>query len=178
QRLLANQGPLHLAYTEVGSSPLWQQAYPPAFWTIVNDQAGAQAVDPHFILAVMREESRFRVKADSKSGAKGLMQLMPSTAQDLARRHQISVNDATLLLPQFNINLGVLYLKGVLNRFEFNPIYAAAAYNAGPGTVMRWLRTMGSMPFDEFVENIPFDETQTYVKRVYSSFLIYRKLYP
>lgn len=178
QRLFANQGPFDLAQTAVGASPIWRQAFPAAFWDIVVDEAGAQEISPHFILAVMREESRFKVKADSKAGAKGLMQVMPATALELARKRRINLTEATLLLPEFNIPIGALYLHDVLRRFDWNPIYAAAAYNAGPGSVLRWSKEWGRIPFDEFVERIPFEETQAYVKRVYASYLIYRAIYP
>ncbi len=178
QRLIASQGPFDLAQTAIGVTPAWRQAFPPAFWDLVVDEAGAEEISPHFVLAVMREESRFKVKADSKAGAKGLMQVMPSTAIELARKRRINLTEATLLLPEFNIPLGTLYLRDVLRRFDWNPIYAAAAYNAGPGTVLRWAKEWGGVPFDEFVERIPFEETQTYVKRVYASYLIYRALYP
>jgi soluble lytic murein transglycosylase len=178
QRLMANQGPYELVEAPIGNSPAWRQAFPPAYWDIVVDEAHAQDVSPYFILAVMREESRFKVKADSRAGAKGLMQVMPSTALELARKRRINLSDAALLLPEFNIPIGALYLRDVLRRFDWNPIFAAAAYNAGPGSVMRWAKEWGEIPFDEFVERIPFDETQSYVRRVYSSYVIYRQLYP
>lgn len=178
QRLIANQGPYELVQVPVGDTAAWRQAFPPAFWDLVVDEAGAEDISPYFILAVMREESRFKVKADSRAGAKGLMQVMPSTAVELARKRRINLDEAALLLPEFNIPIGALYLRDVLRQFDWNPIYAAAAYNAGPGSVMRWSREWGAVPFDEFVERIPFEETQSYVKRVYSSYMIYRKLYP
>jgi soluble lytic murein transglycosylase len=167
-----------LVEVPVGNSPAWQEAFPPAFWDIVVDEAGSEEISPHFILAIMREESRFKVKADSRAGAKGLMQVMPSTAIGLARKRRINLTEATLLLPEFNIPIGALYLRDVLKRFDWNPIFAAAAYNAGPGTVMRWAKQWGVIPFDEFVERIPFEETQSYVRRVYASYLIYKQLYP
>jgi len=178
QRLLANQGSSELVEVPVGSSPAWREAFPPAFWDIVVGEAGSEEISPHFILAIMREESRFKVKADSRAGAKGLMQVMPSTALGLARERRIDVTEAALLLPEFNIPLGALYLRDVLRRFDWNPIFAAAAYNAGPGSVMRWAKQWGVIPFDEFVERIPFEETQSYVRRVYASYLIYKQLYP
>lgn len=177
-RLLANQGPYDLAQVPVGPSPAWRAAFPPAYWDIVEAEAGAAKISPHFILAIMREESRFKIQADSRTGAKGLMQVMPSTALELARRRRIGLTDATLLLPEFNIPIGAQYLRNVLQRFDWSPIFAAAAYNAGPGAVMRWAKAWGVIPFDEFVERIPFDETRSYVRRVYASYLIYRQLYP
>ncbi len=178
QRLIANQSTGEHLREPVGDSPFWRQSYPPAYWDLVKDEAGAQEVSPYFVLAIMREESRFQIKADSRAGAKGLMQLMPSTARELARHEKASLSDDSLLSPELNIPLGVRYLRRVLHRFDWNPIYAAAAYNAGPGAVTRWTRDLGQLPMDEFVESIPYEETQNYVRRVYASYLIYRKLYP
>jgi soluble lytic murein transglycosylase len=177
QRLIANHGPAEHLRRAVGDSSYWRQAYPAAFWDLVMDQAGSAAVSPYYVLAVMREESRFFARADSRAGAKGLMQLMPGTARELARGGRLPFAPESLLEPETNIPLGVRYLRAVLHRFDWNPIYAAAAYNAGPNAVLKWLRTRGHLPMDEFVESIPFEETQTYVKRVYTSYLIYRKLY-
>jgi soluble lytic murein transglycosylase len=178
QRLIANRAPGEHVRQAVADSAFWRQAYPPAYWALVRDEAGAQEVSPHFVLAIMREESRFQSNADSRSGAKGLMQLMPATAKDLARRERVSVTEEALFNPELNIPLGVRYLRQVLHRFDWNPIYGAAAYNAGPGALSRWLRTWRGLPLDEFIETIPYEETQNYVRRVYASYLIYRKLYP
>lgn len=177
QRLIANHAAGEHVRRPVTDTPFWRQAYPPAFWELVRDEAGGQEVSPYFVLAIMREESRFQVDADSRAGAKGLMQLMPTTAKELARRERATLSEEALLTPELNIPLGVRYLRQVLHRFDWNPILAAAAYNAGPGAVTRWTRAWGQLPLDEFVEQIPYEETQNYVRRVYSSYLIYRRLY-
>jgi soluble lytic murein transglycosylase-like protein len=177
QRLIANQAAGEHARRPVANTPFWRQAYPPAFWDLIKDEAGGQEVSPFFVLAIMREESRFHIKADSRAGAKGLMQLMPATAKELARQEKSILSEDALLSPELNIPLGVRYLRRVLHRFDWNPIYGAAAYNAGPGAVTRWTREWGQLPLDEFVENIPYEETQNYVRRVYASYLIYRQLY-
>ncbi|HEX7927679.1 MAG TPA: transglycosylase SLT domain-containing protein, partial [bacterium] len=178
QRLIGNQATGQHLKQPVENTAFWRQAYPPAFWDLIKDEAGGQEVSPYFVLAIMREESKFHIKADSKAGAKGLMQLMPSTAKELARREKSGLSDDALLTPELNIPLGVRYLRTVLYRFDWNPIYAAAAYNAGPGAATKWTKAWGDLPLDEFVENIPYEETQNYVRRVYASYLIYRKLYP
>jgi len=144
---------------------------------VVRRLAVEQQIDPYFVFAIMREESRFFTSAYSHAGAKGLMQVMPDTARMMAKRNGLAYDEERLHTPALNIPLGVLYLKRVLERFDGNPFYAAAAYNAGPGNARRWVKRYGDLPLDGFVERIPFGETQRYVKRVILSYLVYRKLY-
>jgi soluble lytic murein transglycosylase len=151
--------------------------YPLAYWDRIAGQ-GRERLSPYFVLAVIREESHFRVDADSRAGAKGLMQLMPSTAAALARDHGLPDEEQALLEPGTNIALGTLYLERLAQRFDGNPLHIAAGYNAGPATVGRWLRTMGGLPPDEFIEAIPYEETQNYVKKVLATSILYRRLYP
>jgi soluble lytic murein transglycosylase len=125
----------------------------------------------------MREESHFRPAVESASGALGLMQLMPPTAQQMAKAQRLPYDVEALTTPEGNIPLGVAYLARMIRRFDGDLIYATAAYNAGPGNVKRWLRTMGDLRRDVFVESLPFEETQRYVKRVYGTYLIYQELY-
>lgn len=176
-RLIANHHLDTLRGSEVNGSLLWRRAFPRPHWDVVRGQAQAHQVDPFFVFAIMREESRFFITANSHAGARGLMQLMPSTAQMVARRNGLPYQEHLLHTPEFNIPLGMLYLRRVLKRFDGNPLYAAAAYNAGPGNVRRWLRRYGDLPLDEFVERIPFGETQRYVKRVFLSYRVYTRLY-
>lgn len=176
-RLIANHQLPLLRTSQLGDSDLWPRAFPRSHWTLLNNEAAGQGVDPYFVLAIMREESRFYVSADSKVGARGLMQLMPNTAKALAKQRKMKIEEDQIHHPETNIPLGVYYLGRVLKRFGHNPVYAAAAYNAGPTTMSRWLRQYGKLPLDVFVERIPYGETQRYVKRVYLSYFIYSKLY-
>ena len=127
------------------------------------------------VLAVARQESAFRDAVVSPAGARGLMQLMPATASDTARKHKIPLQHASELSdPGLNIQLGTLYYQGVLNRFDGNRILASAAYNAGPHRVGRWLKNSGGkLPFDAWVETIPFNETRQYVQNVLAFAIIY-----
>jgi soluble lytic murein transglycosylase len=176
-RLYANNLLDDLRRSTVEAGPFWWRAFPRPHWDVVRQEALRNQIDPYFVLAVMREESRFFTSADSSAGAKGLMQIMPSTARMVARNHGLAYEEEHLQRPETNISLGMLYLKRVLKRFSDNPVYAAAAYNAGPGAVQRWLQRYGSLPLDVFVEQIPYEETQNYVKRVFLSFAVYSKLY-
>lgn len=176
-RITANYFHSDLKRYPVAKTAIWRHAYPRAFWAQVLEQTSSQRISPFFVLAVMREESNFHAAADSIAGAKGLMQLMPSTARMVAKRHRLPYEESALTTPELNITLGTLYLKAVLRRYQWNPVLAAASYNAGPNAVKRWRREFGELPVDEFVERIPYDETRAYVKRVMTSYLIYRELY-
>jgi soluble lytic murein transglycosylase-like protein len=176
-RLLANHELDLMRHSTPDDTPLWRRAFPRPHWEVVRRFAAQQGVDPYFIFAIMREESRFFTSAYSHAGAKGLMQLMPSTARMIAQRNGLDYDEDQLHTPKLNIPIGTIYLKRVLERFDGNPLYAAAAYNAGPRAVQRWVNRYGQLPLDEFVERIPFGETQRYVKRVFLSYIVYTKLY-
>ena len=112
--------------------------------------------------------------ARSHAGAMGLMQLMPATARETARRYAIPYSgNHDALIPERNIALGAAYLSGLSQQFRGNRVLASAAYNAGPGRVRQWTRGMGSLPADVWIESIPFDETRKYVQSVLSYAVIY-----
>lgn len=132
------------------------------------------------ILAITRQESNFDTEAVSSANARGLMQLLPATAQNVARRlnirHQVGMLTAD---PQHNMRLGAAYLDQMLGRYGGALALAAAAYNAGPGRVDEWLGTNGDPrtgfvdPID-WIELIPFSETRNYVQRVIENVIVYR----
>ena len=177
QRIVANHflGELRDAPARVALP--WMDAYPQAYWDVVLAHARQGGIDPFYALSIMREESHFRPAVESASGALGLMQLMPPTAQQMAKAQRLPYDVTALTTPEGNIPLGVAYLARMISRFDGDLIHATAAYNAGPGNVKRWLRTMGDLPRDVFVESLPFEETRRYVKRVYGTYLIYQELY-
>jgi soluble lytic murein transglycosylase len=153
-------------------------ALPDAGWPAPYDPAGPP--DPAFSLGIMRQESSFDVGAISSSGARGLMQLMPPTAESVAK--QLGVPAAVSALtsdPGHNIRLGTAYLQEVLTRFDGNLPLAAAAYNAGPHRVAQWLgdngdpRT-GPIGMVDWIELIPVNETRNYVQRVTENVVMYR----
>ncbi|MFP5414056.1 MAG: transglycosylase SLT domain-containing protein [Gammaproteobacteria bacterium] len=127
------------------------------------------------MLAVARQESAFRAEALSPAGARGLMQLMPATANEVARKHAIPYrSESQLFDPELNIALGTSYYRDMLDRFQDNRILATAAYNAGPGRVKGWLNASGGrLPFDAWIEAIPFVETRNYVQNVLTFSAIY-----
>lgn len=162
----------------VSDSPQWRRAFPLAYWDLIREEGASLKVDPHILLSIIREESRFFNAADSKVGARGLMQLLPSTALDIARRRRLKVDESHLHLPEVNIRLGAYYVGMMMKKFHGDFFMAVAAYNAGPRNASRWRRQFRNLPPDLFVERIPYEETQNYVKRVFLSFMTYGKLYP
>lgn len=134
------------------------------------------------VLAVIRQESGFDRRAISGAGARGMMQLMPATAQRVAKELSLSYSRAKLITdPAYNIRLGGSYLERMLKRFEDSAPLALAAYNAGPHRVLRWIREYGDPRTDEidmldWIETIPFSETRNYVQRVLEAVPVYRHL--
>ena len=149
--------------------------FPMPYLDKFEQYAKARGLPLPLVLAVARQESAFRAAVASPAGARGLMQLMPATASDTARKHKIPLQHASELSdPGLNIQLGTLYYQGVLKRFGGNRILASAAYNAGPHRVDRWLKNSGGkLPFDAWVETIPFNETRQYVQNVLAFAIIY-----
>ncbi len=157
---------------------IWWHAWPAPFADALRKTAERGVrVEPGLVYAVMREESGYRPKVLSVSGARGLLQIMPETGERLARSeslHEFHSDD--LFDPQTNIHLGSAYLEQLLARFDGRAAAAVASYNAGPEAVSRWLET-GPSEDDEWVEAIPYEQTRTYVKHVLRSLQVYRVLY-
>ncbi|MCE8003689.1 transglycosylase SLT domain-containing protein [Billgrantia ethanolica] len=133
-------------------------------------------VDPFLLMGIARRESAYNPVALSPAGARGLMQIMPGTATQLSR--QLGISDPGpygVLDPELNIRLGSTYIRDMTKRYRGNRLAAAAAYNAGPGRVDRWLRDAPE-EFDLFVEAIPFRETRDYVQAVLSYRVIFESL--
>ena len=129
--------------------------------------SAAKELDPSIIYGVMRRESLFNAKAKSHAGALGLMQLMPATARYVAKGLGLKKpRQADILKIENNINFGTHYFRTVLNRFDNNVLLAAAAYNAGPSRVKRWLPLTNTMPADLWVAIVPYKETRNYVQAV------------
>jgi soluble lytic murein transglycosylase len=152
--------------------------YPLAFWSRVTAEASENGIDPYLLLSLIREESRFDPDALSPAGAVGLMQLMPQTAEHTARRLKIPVKGTQSLHDvDLNIKLGSYYLSGLLKQFDSVPA-ALAAYNAGGSRVKGWLSQNDYGSSDEFIEDIPFEETRNYVKRIVRSYFHYWRARP
>ena len=154
------------------SASVWGVSYPLAYREEVTKNAAATAVPESLIWAIMRTESNYSPVALSPVGAVGLMQIMPATAESMSKG-----GAARLTRPDCNIRLGARYLKDQLSTYGRSIPLTAAAYNAGPGNVKRWQKSLAGLPQDEFIESIPFRETREYVKKVVSTMELYRRLY-
>jgi len=148
--------------------------FPLAYQDQMHLAARETTVHPQLLFAIARQESAFMPHARSPAGALGLMQLMPTTARQTARRAGVPYRRSDLLSPDKNIALGSRYLNQLLKEFDGNRILATAAYNAGPYRVKSWLRDRKQkLPFDVWIETIPFRETRGYVQNVLSYSVIY-----
>jgi soluble lytic murein transglycosylase len=151
--------------------------YPLAYKDSIDALSAQYSVDPFLVLSIAREESRFDYEARSPAGAIGLMQLMPGTAFSLDRtlnlgmRHPRDLTDV-----RKNLHFGIYYLSALIREFGAYP-QAIAAYNAGEETVRKWLQKGNYKSADEFIEDIPYNETRNYVKRVLTTFFEYKRSY-
>lgn len=152
-----------------------QLRFPLAYADIVAEAADQNDLTPHLVFAIARQESAFMQDVRSSAGAMGLMQLMPATAQQTAKGVGMQITNQDLFRPEVNLQLGSRYLSQLMEQFDGNRILAAAAYNAGPNRVKRWLEETGEtpVPLDIWIETIPFGETRGYVQNVLAYSVIY-----
>jgi soluble lytic murein transglycosylase len=156
---------------------IWDLLYPLPWWQEVRDEAASAELDPYLIAGLIRQESAFNDRAVSKANAYGLMQILPGTGRELARKLGITgFSTNSLFIPRVNIRLGVHYLKHLIAANGGRVEDALAAYNAGPDRVENW-RQGDFKDVGEFVESIPFSETREYVQIVLRNAEIYRRLY-
>jgi soluble lytic murein transglycosylase len=168
---------IRLARAERGQSAD-PELYPLGFWHLIRPAAVAHGLDPLLVTALIRQESLFEPEAVSSANARGLMQLLPRTADTLRR----SAGEPPLPLPALhdpstNVGLGVTLFARLLTRYDGSAVKALAAYNAGEDAVAKWERRYGERETDEFVELISYRETRDYVKAVLRNQHIYRHLY-
>jgi soluble lytic murein transglycosylase len=155
-----------------------QVLFPLAYWDLIKKHSQAHDLDPYMIAALIGQESTFDPEIRSSANAWGLMQVVPSTGRRLARSLGIRrFTTKTLTYPETNIRLGTLHFSRLVRQFG-GTYYALASYNAGESRVVRWKaeRPVG-MDEDEFIDDIPFPETQNYVKRILGTAEDYRQLY-
>ncbi len=149
-------------------------AYPDRYWTEVQAATASARFEPRLFHALVREESNFNKDIVSPAGAKGLSQLMPATAREVAGWLGKTVTDEAVFDVSTNLTLGGKYFDVMHKQHEGSPYLSLAAYNAGGGRVKQWVGEWGNVPTDEFVERIPYKETRDYVKRVMGTWQIMR----
>jgi soluble lytic murein transglycosylase len=154
----------------------WRCLYPRPYRQRVEDLEGKEQLAPGLVYAIMRQESAYDPDALSSAKAVGLLQLMPDTARRVAGELGIPFDEAELRTPGVNLELGARYLSKMVRSFDGSIAAAAAAYNAGPKAVRRWLTRMKALDLDLWVAVIPFEETRLYVGKVMSNLAHYAYL--
>jgi soluble lytic murein transglycosylase len=169
-----------VAVAESGHSALprafWEMFYPFGWRQEITEASQRAGLDPYFVAALVRQESSYDPRALSPAGARGLMQLMPRTAQMVAGHRGLPFREGLLDDPGANIQIGAAFLAEQLREWS-DPRLALAAYNAGPPRMRQWWQARRTNDIEAFVEQIPFDETRHYVKRVMFYWEEYRRIY-
>jgi soluble lytic murein transglycosylase len=146
---------------------------------VVVAEANKFDLDPYLLAGLIRQESMFRPGVVSRAGARGLMQLMPTTAAEVARRLGVEWHDGLLGVADANLHVGAAHFASLVRRFGGDEVLALAAYNAGGSPVDRWRRRWGRLTDRvQFVDRIPYPETRGYVRTVVRNRALYRALYP
>lgn len=170
----------HQAIVTLTKAQVWNDLnlrFPLPYLETVQHHTTTQGIKKlAWVYAVIRQESAFQEDARSSADALGLMQLLLTTAKEVATKYQLELptSDA-LFTPDLNIQLGTAYLKNLLAKFNGNHLLATAAYNAGPSPVKRWANQYKCLPSDIWVELIPFPQTRDYVQRVMSYTIVFEK---
>lgn len=151
--------------------------FPFPYRNLVEREAGKFDLDPFLVAGLIRQESAFDPHALSRAGARGLMQLMPSTARGLARRFGIEWDNSLLVVPDANVHVGTAHLAALVRQYEGQLVPSLAAYNAGGRAVARWLRFPEAKDAFLFVERIPYRETRGYVRTLLRNRELYAALY-
>jgi soluble lytic murein transglycosylase-like protein len=152
--------------------------YPLDYRQVIEIRAREQGLSPYLVFAMVRQESAFDASARSWAGARGLMQVMPATGRELARRLGLPYSSSNLNDPDFSVRLGTLYFRQVLEMFDGNQELALAGYNGGPYRIRKlWRQAGGGREIDHFVESLSLEETKIYVKRILLFENSYQRLY-
>jgi len=156
----------------------WHLSFPRPYWGDIASNAQRNGLDPYLVASLIRQESEFNPGAVSHANAYGLMQLLPSTGKELARKQGVrGFSTASLLNPTINIQLGTTNLRQAIDRFGGQIEYALAAYNAGDTPVRQWMAANDYKDIAEFVESIPYTETREYVQAILRNREVYRGVY-
>jgi soluble lytic murein transglycosylase len=169
--------PQHLTAGQDLPAELLEVIFPLTYWDSIRKHSAANGLDPFVVAALIGQESTFDAGIKSSANAWGLMQVLPSTGKRLAKALGIRKFKTQLLTdPEINIRMGTLYFSRLVEQFG-GTYYALASYNAGESRIIRWKAERPGMDEDEFIDDIPFPETQNYVKRILGTAEDYRALY-
>lgn len=152
-------------------------AYPLKYEAYITEYAQANALDPYLVCGVIHTESHFDMEAESRVDAIGLMQIMPDTGEWIAKKMSIKdYSQAKLKDPETNIRMGCWYLKYLMDKFDGDMTLVLAGYNAGPNRVTQWLEDE-KYSQDGKLTDIPYQETEEYVKKVQNAKEMYESYY-
>ncbi len=171
---------LTLSRASIQQAPLFLQklVYPAYFADLVIDESAKRGFDPLLLLCLIRQESMFDHYAISSAQARGLTQVIPTTGRYIAESlGRANFQNQDLYRPYVSIEFGAWYLAWQLRYFDNDVLLALAAYNAGPGNVDSWLSNDAKFDIDLFVEDIPFLQTETYVKKIYQYYELYKAIH-
>jgi len=176
--VLARDGMSNLIPKPDWQDKRWKLIYPVYYSKEISRYSEINNLNSILILSLIREESYFNPLAVSSSNALGLMQLLPGTAGYISNRKNLgNYNKFQIFDPSINIMLGTAYFKYAKERLNDSSLYAVAGYNSGPGAVAKWMQVQSGYDTDQFIENIPYDQTRNYVKKIYGSYWNYKNIY-
>ena len=157
---------------------IMKKIYPLEYTEYVDKYSEENGIDKMLVYAIIKAESNFESNITSSSGAMGLMQLMDSTAKEMAEKLEMEYSAKEILYqPDTNIKIGTRYFAELLKRYENNIYLALTAYNAGIGNVDRWIENGIIKEDGSDIENIPYKETNNYVRKILRDYKIYQELY-
>lgn len=151
--------------------------FPQSYADIIAEASEKSGIPQEFIFSIIRQESAFNPEARSPADAFGLMQLLPSVAKALAQKNNLDYEKATdLFVPEINVPLGAFELKTLMKKYNNQFILAVSGYNANAGAIRGWLKTRYRDDAVEFIEEVPYEETRTYIKLVMRNYVFYQRL--
>ncbi len=170
---------LHILFNIVKLQDIiMKKIYPMDYSEYVYSYSSKHGLDSLLIFAIIKAESNFKPNSISNSNAKGLMQLMESTASEIASKLEIEYKEnESIYDPETNIMIGTAYFKELLDIYNGNQLLAMTAYNAGIGNVDKWINNGIIKKDGSDIENIPFKETNNYVRKIIRDYRIYQELY-
>lgn len=151
--------------------------YPQKYSEYVEKYALEYGVDSMLVYAIIKAESNFKPNIKSSSNAMGLMQLLDETAKETAKKIGIDYTEGCLYDPETNIRLGIKYYSELLEEYDNNYMLALTAYNAGTGNLKKWIEQGIINPDGSNIEDIPYKETNNYVRKIVRDYNIYKDLY-
>ena len=161
----------------IGFNVAIKQVYPKKYESTVKKYAEEYNTDELLIYSLIKAESKFKEDSVSNKGAIGLMQIMEPTAIEIANNLDKEIRKEDLQDPEINIEFGIKYFSDLLKEYGNNTLIALAAYNAGPGNVRNWIDTGIINADGSNIENIPFKETNMYVRKIIRDYEMYKKIY-